>query len=192
MSTTATRTGSTHDYTAHLVWTGSGGAGTTDYGSYQRSYSIDIEGKPLLRGSAHPNFRGDAAQHDPEDLFLAAITSCHMLSYLGLCARRNVRVLTYEDRASGVLALRAAGGGRFTEVTLRPVVTLAHGADEHLARELHQAAHEACFIANSCSVPIRVQATVRKEAEARAAGSDNQTEAAHAPPVARGDQEATR
>lgn len=192
MSATTLRTGSTHDHSAHLVWTGSNGIGTANYGSYQRSYTIDIDGKPLLRGSAHPRFRGDAARHDPEDLFLAAIASCHMLSYLGLCARRNVRVLAYEDRASGILALHATGGGRFTEVALRPVVTLAHGADENLARELHHAAHDGCFIANSCSVPIIVNATVALEAETPAAGGEGPVEDMRTRAVKRLDQEAAR
>lgn len=152
-----------HSYSARLIWTGGNGAGTAEYDTYERSYRIHVEGKPPLSGSAHPSFRGDPARHDPEDMFLAAITSCHMLSYLALCARRRVRVLAYEDSASGILTLNAPGGARFTAVTLRPVVTLAEGADEGLARELHYAAHHGCFIANSCNVPIGIEATFNTE-----------------------------
>lgn len=159
MSATTAPRSHTHSYSARLIWTGSNGAGTADYDSYERSYRIDVQDKPPLSGSAHPSFRGDPSLHDPEDMFLGAIASCHMLSYLGLCARRRVRVLAYEDSASGTLTLNAPGGARFTEITLRPVVALAQSADEPLARELHQTAHDACFIANSCSVPIRIEAT---------------------------------
>ena len=81
-----------------------------------------------------------------------------MLAYLALCARRGINVSAYEDSASGTLALEG-DGGRFTEVTLRPQVTIA-GGDLALAEQLHHAAHEQCFIANSCSVPIRHEATV--------------------------------
>ncbi|MGZ8868580.1 MAG: OsmC family protein, partial [Thermoanaerobaculia bacterium] len=103
-------------------------------------------------------FRGDPGRHDPEDLFLTAISSCHMLSYLALCARRGINVIAYEDDARGTLVLDG-DGGRFSEVTLRPKVTISSG-DLDRAKELHHRAHEECFIANSCSVPIRCEATV--------------------------------
>lgn len=149
-----------HRYEAALTWTGNEGTGTSDYRSYGRSYTVSIAGKPVLRGSADPTFRGDAALHNPEDLFVAAIAGCHMLSYLSLCARRGVRVIAYEDRATGVLSLEG-GGGRFTDVELNPIVTVAGGADHELAEALHEPAHEQCFIAASVSVPIRCQPTIR-------------------------------
>jgi len=159
-----------HSYEAALTWTGNQGTGTSDYRSYGRSYTVSVAGKPELRGSADPAFRGDAALHNPEDLFVAAIAGCHMLSYLSLCARRGIRVIAYEDRASGVLTLEG-GGGRFTDVELNPVVTVAGGAeggdaggaDLELAERLHETAHEQCFIASSVSVPIRCTPTIRTE-----------------------------
>jgi len=147
----------TERYTAHLIWTGNRGTGTGSYTEYDRSYRVRIEGKPVIEGSASPTFRGDPHVHNPEDLFLAAIASCHMLAYLALCANSGVRVLAYEDEAVGILALGAGREGRFTEVVLSPVVTVASGADEAKALGLHEAAHERCFIANSCSVPIVVR-----------------------------------
>jgi len=163
-----------HRYEAALTWTGNQGTGTSDYQSYGRSYCVSIAGKPVLRGSADPAFRGDAAIHNPEDLFLAAVAGCHMLSYLALCARRGVRVIAYEDRATGVLTLEG-GGGRFTRVELNPVVTVAGPAggagegegdrgDLELAEALHETAHEQCFIANSVSVPVHCRPTVRTAA----------------------------
>ena len=150
-----------HEYKSRLVWDGNRGDGTSSYAAYGRDYRIVIDGKQDLSGTANPAFRGDAAKHDPEDLFLAAIVSCHMLSYLALCARAGINVVAYEDDARGTLVLDAGGGGRFEEVTLRPVVTIA-GGDLEKARALHDKAHELCFIANSCSVPIRHEPTVRQ------------------------------
>lgn len=160
----------THRYAARLVWDGNLGGGTASYAGYGRDHRVLIDGKPELAGSADPTFRGDPARHNPEDLFLAAIASCHMLSYLALCARRGVSVLAYEDHAVGTLVLDENGGGRFSEVTLAPRVTLAEGADEALAARLHDTAHERCFIAASCGVPIRHRATVTTAASHAARG----------------------
>jgi organic hydroperoxide reductase OsmC/OhrA len=150
-----------HEYAARLVWDGNTGSGTATYANYGRQYRVLMEGKPDLEGTADPMFKGDATKHNPEDLFLAAISSCHMLSYLALCARNGVRVVAYEDDVRGVMKFDANGGGKFEEVTLHPYVTI-EGADGcELALELHEKAHELCFIAASCSVPIRHEPTVR-------------------------------
>jgi organic hydroperoxide reductase OsmC/OhrA len=149
-----------HEYQSHLIWDGNRGEGTANYAGYGRQYRVLVHGKPDLTGSANPMFRGDAGLHDPEDLFLAAIASCHMLSYLALCARKGVRVLAYEDRARGTLVLDADSGGKYEQVTLRPKVTIAAGSDRERAAALHKTAHEQCFIANSCSVPIHNEPTI--------------------------------
>jgi organic hydroperoxide reductase OsmC/OhrA len=161
----------THTYESTLVWTGAGNTGTSDYRSYGRSYCLRTEGKPELLGSAHPDFRGDPARRDPEDLFLAAVSACHMLSYLALCARHGIRVLAYEDHARGVLTLESHGGGSFRQIELRPVIVVSEDSDRALASKLHARAHERCFIANSCSVPITCRPTVR-ETTAPATGQD--------------------
>ena len=149
-----------HHYRAHLVWEGNRGNGTADYEAYGRDYRLRVDGKPDVIGSADPAFRGDPGRLNPEDLFLAAISSCHMLSYLALCARHRISVLSYEDRAFA--AMKEDGrGGRFEEVVLEPLVTVADARHLERARELHERAHELCFIANSCSVPIRHRAEVR-------------------------------
>ena len=155
-----------HSYQAHLIWDGNRGAGTAEYEGYGREYRVVIAGKPDLTGSADPTFRGDPSRHNPEDLFVTAISSCHMLSYLALCARRHIRVLGYEDAAVGTMRLDANGGGRFEAVVLHPLVTVASPEDVEPARELHERAHQLCFIANSCRVPIRHEATVRVAGEA--------------------------
>ena len=150
-----------HHYRSRLVWEGAHGEGTADHERYGREYRVEIAGKPTLSGSADAAFRGDPALHNPEDLFLAALSGCHMLSYLALCARSRIVVLAYEDEARGVMREDGRGGGRFVEVELRPVVTLADPSRAERALALHDKAHELCFIASSCSVPVRHRAEVR-------------------------------
>jgi organic hydroperoxide reductase OsmC/OhrA len=152
--------GKEHEYVSRLVWEGNTGEGTAGYERYGRGYRVEIDGKPDLAGSADPMFRGDGALHNPEDLFVAAISSCHMLSYLALCARNGVRVLSYEDEARGTLRFDGTGAGRFVEVTLTPRVRVARAEDVPLGEQLHELAHETCYIASSCSVAIRHQPTV--------------------------------
>jgi organic hydroperoxide reductase OsmC/OhrA len=150
-----------HDYKAKLVWEGNLGDGTTSYMGYGRRYRLKIDGKPDLTGSADPMFRGDANAYNPEDLFVAALSSCHLLSYLALCARSKINVVAYEDDASGTLLLRPDGGGSFESVTLHPVVTIASGADEKRALELHETAHDLCFIAASVKIPVNHEPQIK-------------------------------
>lgn len=151
----------THDYNTKLVWDANTSALSFEYKTYSRKYHIQVERKPDLPGSADPKFRGDADRYNPEDLFVAALSSCHLLSYLAVCARAKVTVLDYEDQASGTMVVKPDGSGHFESVTLHPVVTIEAGSDENLARELHDKAHKECFIANSVSIPVRHEATIR-------------------------------
>jgi organic hydroperoxide reductase OsmC/OhrA len=158
-----------HCYELALDWEGNRGDGTADYATYGRGYRVRIAGKPDLLGSADPRFRGDAGLHDPEDLLLAAVAGCHLLSYLALCARRRIVVVAYRDAAVGTLLLTPDGGGRFAEITLRPRVTVARASDRDAAAALHERAHELCFIANSCRFPIRCEPEIVVEAAAASA-----------------------
>lgn len=150
-----------HQYEARLAWEGNLGTGTSSYPDYGRNFRIDIVDKPSLLGSADAVFRGDADRHNPEDLLVSAISSCHMLAYLALCTRQGICVTAYEDRAVGIMKLDANGSGRFTEVALNPIVTVASDADAARAERLHELAHKACFIANSCAMPISCQPEIR-------------------------------
>jgi len=150
-----------HHYNAHLIWDGNLGHGTATYAGYGRQYRVLIEGKPDLHGTADAAFRGEADKLNPEDLFLASISACHMLTYLALCAKYGIRVLTYEDAATATMKEDRVGGGRFEEVVLHPVVTIADPAHIDRATKLHERAHALCFIANSCSVPIHHRPEVR-------------------------------
>jgi len=168
MSTTSA-SNKTHDYKARLIWDGNLGSGTTSYTGYGRKYRLQIEGKPEIVGSADPMFRGDANVYNPEDLFVAALSSCHLLSYLALCARMKINVIAYEDNATGVLKLLSNGGGIFESVTLRPVVTVAPGSDEKRAMELHEQAHDLCFIAASVKIPVLHEPQIVIEGQTRPA-----------------------
>jgi organic hydroperoxide reductase OsmC/OhrA len=165
-----------HDYKAHLVWDGNLGTGTTSYQGYGRKYRLQIDGKPDIVGSADPMFRGDANAYNPEDLFIAALSSCHLLSYLALCARSKINVVAYEDNAIGTLLLTPNGGGIFESVTLRPVVTLAPGSDEKKAAELHEQAHDLCFIAASVKIPLLYEPRIRVEGAESTRSTQKSTE----------------
>ena len=144
-----------HTYAVTTTWTGNRGTGTSSYRAYDRAHDIAVPGKPVLPASSDPAFHGDAVRHNPEDLLVASLSSCHMLWYLHLCAADGLVVLDYRDTAEGVMVERADGGGAFREVVLRPEVTFAPGADPDRARALHADAHAKCFIANSVNFPVR-------------------------------------
>ncbi len=144
-----------HGYATSLRWTGDRGAGTAGYRAYGREHVIAAAGKPDLAGSADPAFRGDAGRWNPEELLVAALSSCHMLTYLHLCADAGVVVVGYEDEASGVLVTAADGGGDFREVVLRPRVTVAAAAMVAAAEAQHERAHALCFIARSVGFEVR-------------------------------------
>lgn len=154
-----------HHYAARVIWDGNTGEGTARYTSYGRRYRVLVAGKPDLWGTADPAFRGEPGLHNPEELFVAAISACHMLFYLSLCARQGVCVVGYEDEPRGSMRIEPNGGGRFDEVVLNPSVTIADADKTALATALHDTAHELCFIANSCRVPIRHQPTVHCRSE---------------------------
>ena len=150
----STKSGHEHRFESRLVWTGARHGGTTGYESYSREYRVDIPGKPPIKGSAASVFRGDPALPNPEDLLVASLSACHFLSYVAYTAREGVNVISYEDEAIGIMD-RVDGVTKFTDVLLRPRVTVAPGTDVEKARRLHEKAHHACFIANSVNFPVR-------------------------------------
>lgn len=149
----------THPYRIHLEWTGNTGAGTAAYAGYERSHRISAPGKPDLAGSSDVSFRGEASRYNPEELFVASLSACHMLWYLHLCAEAGIVVTAYRDRAQGVLALEPGGSGRFREVVLHPEVTVRDPEMRAGALALHEEAHARCFIARSVNFPVTHQAT---------------------------------
>ncbi|MGV3638270.1 MAG: OsmC family protein [Flavobacteriales bacterium] len=155
----------THQYALTMEWTGNLGTGTEHYRSYKRDHRINIDGKAELLGSADPTFRGDPGRHNPEDLLVAALSACHMMSYLHVCAINGVVVTAYVDHATGTMETSSDGSGRFLVVTLHPEVTVHDEAMIPKATELHHKAHELCFIANSVNFPVRCVPNTRTERE---------------------------
>ncbi|WP_344428029.1 OsmC family protein [Pseudonocardia ailaonensis] len=144
--------GRTHGYEIALRWTGDR---TADYRSYSRGNEVTAPGKPVLVGSADPAFGGDASRWNPEELLVAALAQCHMLTYLALCARDGIVVTGYTDEASGTMEEEPGNTGRITEVVLRPSVTVADGAAVAKAEALHGVAGRECFLARSMAFPVR-------------------------------------
>jgi organic hydroperoxide reductase OsmC/OhrA len=146
-----------HHYLVSVKWTGNKGAGTKDYQAYNRSHTILVDNKVSIEGSSDPAFNGDHTKHNPEELFVAAISSCHMLWYLHLCSAAGIIVTDYTDNATGTMIETSNGGGKFTEVVLHPTVTVTNETMIAGAKELHHKANELCYIANSCNFPIQHQ-----------------------------------
>lgn len=144
-----------HQYQATLTWAGNKGSGTMDYRSYDRSYIISIDNKPDILGSSDSTFLGDKTKHNPEDLFLASLSSCHMLWYLHLCSQNEIIVMDYKDTPVGKMTEKPDGSGHFTEIVLHPVVLITDESQVEKANALHDEAHRMCFIANSCNFPIK-------------------------------------
>lgn len=153
--------GKTHSYPIRMRWTGNTGQGTREYLGYQRTHEYSVEGKPVIPGSSDPAFHGDRTRYNPEELLVMSISSCHMLWYLHLCAEEKIVVVDYVDDAIGTMVEDAERGGFFTEVILRPEVTLAAGSDVALAESLHDRAHHLCFVANSVNFPVRCVPALR-------------------------------
>jgi organic hydroperoxide reductase OsmC/OhrA len=116
-----------------------------------------VPNKVAIEASSDPAFRGDPTRHNPEELFVASLSSCHMLWYLHLCSTNGIVVTGYVDDALGTMEESPQGDGRFTDVLLRPRVTIGAGGDVALAKRLHDDAHRFCFIANSVNFPVRCE-----------------------------------
>jgi organic hydroperoxide reductase OsmC/OhrA len=150
-------TRSTHQYQVEVKWTGNTGQGTANYRQYDRAHEISATGKPIIPGSADPVFRGDPTRYNPEELLVSSLSTCHMLWYLHLCADAKIVVTEYLDNPIGIMTETEEGGGRFTEVILKPIITLTADSDLALANQLHEKAHHLCFIANSVNFPVRCE-----------------------------------
>jgi organic hydroperoxide reductase OsmC/OhrA len=144
-----------HRYDVSVTWTGNRGTGTSGYRDYGRDHRVAADGPPEIPGSSDPVYRGDRARWNPEQLLVAAVSQCHMLWYLHLCADAGMVVLDYVDDAVGSM-----DGTRFTEVVLRPRVTVASAEMISAAESLHAEAHRQCYIANSVNFPVRHEPAV--------------------------------
>ena len=149
-----------HTYAVTVDWTGNRGTGTSHYKAYGREHTITAGGRasvdqPSILGSSDQTFHGNADRWNPEELLLAALSQCHLLSYLHVAARNGVTVTGYTDAAIGTMEQVAGGGGHFTGVTLRPRVTISDPEQVAFAQTLHAEAAGECFIAASVNFPVR-------------------------------------
>lgn len=149
-----------HGYALTVTWTGNTGEGTSGYRAYSRDHTVSAAGLPDVLGSADRTFRGDPGRWNPEQLLLAALSQCHLLSYLHVCVTEGVVVLEYVDHAEGSMVTDRDGSGRFTEAVLRPQVVVAHPSMVEAATRAHHRANQLCFIANSVSFPVRHEPVV--------------------------------
>ena len=142
-----------HHFAVRVLWQGNLGTGTSGYKDYSRDHLITAEGNPPIDGSSDRAFRGTPERWNPEEFMVAALSQCHLLSYLHVATTHGIVVTAYEDDATGTMQQTSDGGGHFTSVTLRPVVTIASG-DPDVALAIHTEASEKCFIAASVNFPV--------------------------------------
>lgn len=129
------------------------------YDSYNRAHELRFkDGALVVVASSAPEFRGDAQRVNPEEAFVASLSSCHMLTFLAICARKRLTVDSYEDDAVGHLEKGADGKLSVTRVTLRPRVRFAAGTvvDAASLADIHHKSHGECFIANSVKTDVAV------------------------------------
>lgn len=143
-----------HLFKSKLNWSFSTANVKTNNRTYLKSHSITIDGKPDLHVSAAKVFKGNPALHNPEDLVLSSVTSCHMMSYLYVCEQNGIEVVSYSDESEAILEVFDDGSGRITKINLCPKVTIKNKDKKVLALSLHKMANQLCFIANSCNFSI--------------------------------------
>ncbi|MAY60798.1 MAG: peroxiredoxin [Rhizobiales bacterium] len=148
-----------HDFTAKIRWTGNRGDGTRTYRGYDRTWNIVTDGKAPVECSNDPLLGGDPAKHNPEDLLIASLASCHMLWYLHLASTVKIAVQSYVDDPVGHGESEPDGTGRFLAATLRPRIEVPKGTDLAKAEALHHEVHKYCFIARSVNFPVRYEPT---------------------------------
>jgi organic hydroperoxide reductase OsmC/OhrA len=153
-----------HSYAVSVEWTGNRGTGTSAYKAYGREHVITAAGKHSIEGSSDKAFHGNVERWNPEEALVAALSQCHLLSYLHVAVNHGIVVESYTDSATGTMRQNDVGGGAFVEVTLRPVVTISAG-DPEVALEIHHEAGEKCFIAASVNFPVHHEPEIRLSAE---------------------------
>lgn len=144
-----------HHYRLETEWTGNRGTGTSGYRAYGRDHVVRSAGKHELAGSSDKPFYGDADRWNPEELLLAALSQCHMLSFLHVAVVHGVVVTAYSDAPEGTMLQTDDGGGHFTEAVLHPLVTIADASRAGELEVMHAEAAAKCFIASSVNFPVR-------------------------------------
>jgi organic hydroperoxide reductase OsmC/OhrA len=148
-------------YTATIRWSRTG-EGDFTKGQYSRAHEWAFDGGAVVPAAPSPHIVpepwGNPAGVDPEEAFVASLSSCHMLFFVDFARRAGFVVDNYVDEAEGVMEKRGDGKMAMTRVTLRPRITWGGGAPDRTAiTDLHHKAHEACFIANSVTTEVKVE-----------------------------------
>lgn len=152
-----------HSYHVNNVWTGNLGSGTSAYRAYSRDHELSATAKRgPIEGSSDPLFRGDRTRYNPEELLVGALSACHMLWVLHLCADAGIVLTAYSDDALGEMVEHADGSAEFTRVLLRPRMTLADPSRAAEAIALHGRAHAVCALARSVNFPVEHEPLVEE------------------------------
>jgi organic hydroperoxide reductase OsmC/OhrA len=164
-----------HQYQVVTKWTGNLGPGTSQYTAYSRNHEISGPRKETpIAGSSDPLFRGDATRYNPEELLVGALSACHMLWVLHLCADAGIVITGYSDEALGFMTENADGSAQFTGVRLRPVMAITDPARAAEALAIHDRAHAVCALARSVNFSVLHEPVVAgaslSSAEPQAAG----------------------
>ena len=146
-----------HHYKTSLNWTGNTGNGTRSYQTYERSHTIEAPNKVPIPLSSDPAFRGDSSKFNPEELLISSVSSCHMLWFLHLCSVSGIIVTAYSDEPEGIMTEATDGSGKFTSISLHPIVSISDESKRSQLEQIHHDAHKKCFITNSLSVPVTIE-----------------------------------
>ncbi len=145
------------EHRATIVWRRSSADFT--YDTYNRDHIWRVPGGADIAASSAPEYRGTPERIDPEQALVAALSSCHMLTFLAICARKRIPVDAYEDEAVGVMTKNEKGRLYVSRCTLRPKITWSGDAPSaEVIADLHHKSHEECFIANSVLTEVVVEA----------------------------------
>ena len=151
----------THGFRITSRWTGNLGSGTSAYTAYSRAHECTGEGKSApIPGSSDPAFCGDPARYSPEELLVAAVSNCHMLWVLHLCADAGIVVTEYADEAWGEMVEHADGSGEMTRVVLRPRMRITDSGRASEVPAMHDRAYALCCMARSVRFPVRHEPVV--------------------------------
>lgn len=149
-----------YDYSLNLSWTGNRGTGTSGVRDFDRSIIIEAANQPSLSVSADAPFHGIAGNWNPEQLLLASLASCHMLSFFFVALKREIVVLDYADAPTAVLTVASDGRGAIQTATLRPLVSVREEPMVDAAINAHAEASRLCFIKNSVNFATTIEPTV--------------------------------
>ncbi len=150
-----------HQYRMDTRWTGNLGSGTSAYTTYSRNHELSLEGKTgVIAGSSDAAFRGDRSRYNPEELLLGAISACHMLWVLHLCADAKIVITEYQDDAVGEMVEHGDGSGEFTRVMLRPRMKITDPGRIGEAMAIHDRAHHVCCLARSVNFAVEHEPVV--------------------------------